>query len=143
MVGIGTETARPGRKHSPRTSRRPGRMVLQPGRLPWRKQDGLRNPKHGAMRGSASGRATSTCSTSWARRCGGKARPDEAEAIYRQACHIQPDDFRSLNNLGMALYSQRRMDEAGECFLEAMPIKTRGVSGKNESRRRIVGPGQV
>ena len=44
-------------------------------------------------------------------------------AIYHQACQIDANDFRILTNLGLALYSQGQIDEAGESFRKALEIR--------------------
>ncbi|UCG33863.1 MAG: tetratricopeptide repeat protein, partial [Phycisphaerales bacterium] len=45
---------------------------------------------------------------------------DAAIEHYRLALESQPDDHRTLNNLGVALLRQERLDEAMECFRRAV-----------------------
>ena len=52
-----------------------------------------------------------------------QGRSVEAEAIYLRACRIEPNDFRILTNLGLALYSQGKVDLAGESYLKALEQK--------------------
>jgi len=37
---------------------------------------------------------------------------DEAEPLYRKALEAQPDHFEALNNLGLLLARQGKLDEA-------------------------------
>ena len=72
-----------------------------------------------------------------------QGRPAEAEAIYRQACAIQPDRFRTLSNLGMTLYDQGRMDEAADCYRQALRLKPDCFEAKTNLASRSLGPGPV
>ena len=42
--------------------------------------------------------------------------------IYTKATEIYPNDYRSFNNLGMALYAQGKCDEAARCFAKALEL---------------------
>ena len=42
--------------------------------------------------------------------------------IYTKATEIYPNDYRSFNNLGMALYAQGKVDEAARCFTKALEM---------------------
>ncbi len=42
--------------------------------------------------------------------------------IYTKATEIYPNDYRSFNNLGMALYAQGKCEEAARCFAKALEM---------------------
>ena len=42
--------------------------------------------------------------------------------IYTKATEIYANDYRSFNNLGMALYAQGKVDEAARCFAKALEL---------------------
>ena len=42
--------------------------------------------------------------------------------IYTKATEIYANDYRTFNNLGMALYAQGKCDEAGRCFAKALEL---------------------
>ncbi len=42
--------------------------------------------------------------------------------IYTKATEIYANDYRSFNNLGMALYAQGKLDEAARCFAKALEL---------------------
>ena len=46
----------------------------------------------------------------------------EKAAIYTKATEIYPNDYRSFNNLGMALYAQGKCEEAARCFAKALEL---------------------
>jgi tetratricopeptide (TPR) repeat protein len=48
---------------------------------------------------------------------------DEAAVCYRQALHLQPDDFRSLNNLGLVLKDLGNPEEAIVCFRQVLQLR--------------------
>ncbi len=50
------------------------------------------------------------------------SRYDKAEEHYRATLASDPDDFRALNNLGLALKKQGKMDQATEVFAAAVEI---------------------
>ena len=42
--------------------------------------------------------------------------------IYTKATEIYANDYRTFNNLGMALYAQGKCEEAGRCFAKALEL---------------------
>ena len=42
--------------------------------------------------------------------------------IYTKATEIYANDYRSFNNLGMALYAQGKLEEAARCFAKALEL---------------------
>jgi protein O-GlcNAc transferase len=49
-------------------------------------------------------------------------KPDIAEELFRKILTTQPRHFDALHNLGVALYNQRRFEEAIETFFEALEL---------------------
>jgi Flp pilus assembly protein TadD len=53
----------------------------------------------------------------------GQGRHKEAEAAYREAIRLRPDDPKAHNNLGNALYYQGRHKEAEAAYREAIRVQ--------------------
>ena len=54
-----------------------------------------------------------------------QGRHQEAEALFRQACALQPDSIDAHNLLGMALHNQRRFPEAGQAYTKSLELNPR------------------
>ena len=75
------------------------------------------------MRHCASGQTTSTCSMSSPPRYGGKGGLRKPRRFTVKHVQSSPTSFRTLNNLGMTLYAQERMNEAADCYRQALRLK--------------------
>ena len=99
----------------------------------------------------AAARRTAGTSAAWAERSrrrgrsrGGRRRCSKpAVAAGREAIRLKPDDAAAHSNLGIALTSQGKLDEAIAAYREAIRLKPDYADGPQQPRHRPAGPGEA